>query len=162
MGIQLLVIGLAGSGKSTVGKAVAERLGVRFVDGDSLHPAANLEKMAKGTPLSDDDRDPWVANIIDELNKGDVVVAASLLKRSYRELINKSVQQVVFAQLDAPKSVLEERLAQQGEAIRKDLLVAQLATADPLAKNEPGKIYKSDKPVDELVRRIILDIKMGD
>ncbi len=162
MGIQLLVIGLAGSGKSTVGKAVAERLGVRFVDGDSLHPAANLEKMAKGTPLSDDDRDPWVANIIDELNKGDVVVAASLLKRSYRELINKSVQQVVFAQLDAPKSVLEERLAQQGEAIRKDLLVAQLATADPLAKHEPGKIYKSDKPVDELVRRIILDIKMGD
>ena len=162
MGIQLLVIGLAGSGKSTVGKAVAERLGVRFVDGDSLHPAANLEKMAKGTPLSDDDRDPWVANIIAELNQGDVVIAASLLKRSYRELINKSVKQVVFAQLDAPKSVLEERLAQQGEAIRKDLLTAQLATADPLAKNEPGKIYKSDKPVDELVRSIILDIKMGD
>ncbi len=162
MSIQLLVIGLAGSGKSTVGKAVAARLGVRFVDGDSLHPAANLAKMAKGTPLSDDDRDPWVANIIAELNKGDVVIAASLLKRSYRELINKSVKQVVFAQLDAPKSVLEERLAQQGEAIRKDLLVAQLATADPLAKHEPGKIYKSDKPVDDLVRRIILDIKMGD
>ena len=162
MGIQLLVIGLAGSGKSTVGKAVAERLGVRFVDGDSLHPAANLEKMAKGTPLSDDDRDPWVANIIAELKKGDVVIAASLLKRSYRELINKSVKQVVFAQLDAPKSVLEERLALQGEAIRKDLLTAQLATADPLAKHEPGKIYKSDKPVDDLVRSIILDIKMGD
>ena len=162
MGIQLLVIGLAGSGKSTVGKAVAERLGLRFVDGDSLHPAANLEKMAKGTPLSDDDRDPWVANIIAELNKGDVVIAASLLKRSYRELINKSVKQIVFAQLDAPKAVLEERLALQGEPIRKDLLTAQLATADPLAKNEPGKIYKSDKPADELVRSIILDIKMGD
>lgn len=162
MGIQLLVIGLAGSGKSTVGKAVAERLGLRFVDGDSLHPAANLEKMAKGTPLSDEDRDPWVAKIIAELNKGDVVIAASLLKRSYRELINKSVKQIVFAQLDAPKAVLEERLALQGEAIRKDLLTAQLATADPLAKNEPGKIYKSDKPVDELVRSIILDIKMGD
>jgi len=162
MGIQLLVIGLAGSGKSTVGKAVAERMSLRFVDGDSLHPAANLEKMAKGTPLSDDDRDPWVANIIAELNKGDVVIAASLLKRSYRELINKSVKQVVFAQLDAPKAVLEERLALQGDAIRKDLLTAQLATADPLAKNEPGKIYKSDKPVDDLVRSIILDIKMGD
>ena len=162
MGIQLLVIGLAGSGKSTVGQAVADRLGVRFVDGDSLHPAANLLKMAKGTPLSDEDRDPWVANIIAELNKGDVVIAASLLKRGYRELINKSVQQVVFAQLDAPKAVLEERLAQRSEAIRKDLLVSQLALADPLAKHEPGKIYKSNKPVDELVREIILDIRMGD
>jgi cytidylate kinase len=161
LGIQLLVIGLAGSGKSTVGKAVADRLGVRFVDGDSLHPAANLLKMSKGTPLSDDDRDPWVANIIAELKKGDVVIAASLLKRSYRELINKSVKQIVFAQLDAPKAVLEERLAQQGEAIRGDLLVAQLALADPLAKNEPGKIYKSTKTVDELVRQITLDIRLG-
>jgi carbohydrate kinase (thermoresistant glucokinase family) len=161
LGIQLLVIGLAGSGKSTVGKAVADRLGVRFVDGDSLHPAANLLKMSKGTPLSDDDRDPWVANIIAELKKGDVVIAASLLKRSYRELINKSVKQIVFAQLDAPKAVLEERLSQQGEAIRGDLLVAQLALADPLAKNEPGKIYKSTKTVDELVRQITLDIRLG-
>jgi gluconokinase len=161
MATQLLVIGLAGSGKSTVGKAVAERLGLRFVDGDSLHPAANLAKMAKGTPLSDDDRDPWVANIIAELNQGDVVIAASLLKRSYRELINKSVKEVVFAQLDAPKAVLEERLAQQGDAIRKDLITAQLATADPLAKNEPGKIYKSDKPVEDLVKQIVLDIKLG-
>ena len=162
MGTQLLVVGLAGSGKSTVGKAVADRLGLRFVDGDSLHPAANLTKMAKGTPLSDDDRDPWVANIIAELNKGDVVIAASLLKRSYREQINKSVKEIVFAQLDAPKAVLEARLAQQDDSIRKDLITAQLATADPLAKHEPGKIYKSDKPVDELVRRIVLDIKMGD
>ena len=79
MSIQLLVIGLAGSGKSTVGRAVAEKLGVRYVDGDQLHPQANLLKMAKGTPLSDDDRDLWVANIIDELGKGDVVIGASLL-----------------------------------------------------------------------------------
>jgi len=65
--IKLIVMGPAGVGKSTVGKAIAEKLGVPYVDGDALHPAANIAKMSKGTPLSDDDRDPWLANIVAEL-----------------------------------------------------------------------------------------------
>ncbi|MEY4000733.1 MAG: hypothetical protein RLZZ626_1088 [Actinomycetota bacterium] len=159
MSIQLLVIGLAGSGKSTVGRAVAEKLGVRYVDGDQLHPQANLQKMAKGTPLSDDDRDLWVANIIDELGKGDVVIGASLLKRSYRDQIKKSVRLARFAQLDAPKSVLEERLANQETAIRKDLLTSQLAIADPIAPNEDGKQFSGLLPVEQLVSLISTDVR---
>jgi carbohydrate kinase (thermoresistant glucokinase family) len=162
MGIQVLVIGPAGSGKSTVGHALAEKLGVRYVDGDALHPAANLEKMAKGTPLSDDDRDPWIANIIAELNAGDVVIGASLLKRSYRELINKAVQRVRFAQLDAPRSVLASRLSDGdvvGEFTRKPLLAAQFAIMDPLAKHEPGARFDGTKSVEQLVGEILLDVK---
>ena len=159
MSIQLLVIGLAGSGKSTVGRAVAEKLGVRYVDGDQLHPQANLLKMAKGTPLSDDDRDVWVANIIDELGKGDVVIGASLLKRTYRDQIKRAVRLARFAQLDAPKNVLEERLASQESSIRKDLLTAQLAIADPIAPNEDGKKFSGLLPVEELVAQISLDVK---
>ena len=63
MGLQILVVGLAGSGKSTVGRALAIKLGIAYIDGDRLHPQANLDKMAKGTPLSDENRDVWVENI---------------------------------------------------------------------------------------------------
>jgi gluconokinase len=162
MGIQVLVIGPAGSGKSTVGHALAEKLGVRYVDGDALHPKANLEKMAKGTPLSDDDRDPWIANIIGELKTGNVVIGASLLKRSYRELINKEVRRVRFAQLDAPRTILAARLGDgdaEGEFSRKPLLAAQFAIMDPLAKHEPGTRFDGTKPVAQLVSEILLDVK---
>jgi carbohydrate kinase (thermoresistant glucokinase family) len=160
MTIQLLVIGPAGSGKSTVGREVASRLGVRYVDGDQLHPKANIEKMSKGTPLSDENRDGWVANILNELRQGDVVISASLLKHSYRELINREIQRVWFAQLDAPRSVLEARLNDPtGAFFRKPLLSSQLRIFDPLAKHEPGRRFDATKPVDELASMIVREIK---
>ena len=160
--IQVLIIGLAGSGKSTVGKSLAERLGLRYVDGDQLHPRANLEKMAKGTPLSDENRDEWVANIIAELQLGDVVIGASLLKRPYRELINKTINRVHFVQLYAPKPVLEARLdAQVGEFSRKTLLDSQLAIFDTLQVHEPGFIVDATLPVDAIVRKIVTEVMAG-
>ena len=160
MTVQLLVIGPAGSGKSTVGRQVAGRLGVQYIDGDQLHPRANLAKMAKGTPLSDDDRDEWVANILDELAKGDVVIGASLLKQHYRQLINREIQQVWFAQLDAPKSILESRLEDPtGALFRKPLLNSQLAIFDELGKQEPGKKFDATKPVTTLVNEIVSQLR---
>ncbi|AOY55503.1 gluconokinase [Candidatus Rhodoluna planktonica] len=160
MGCQLLVIGPAAVGKTTVGEAVAARLGVRYVDGDDLHPKANIEKMSAGTPLSDDDRDPWIDNIIAELEKGDVVIGASLLKRSYREKINKKINRVRFAQLDAPRSVLEERMdSREGHFFRKPLVDSQLRILDPLQKHEPGSRFDGTKSVEQLVTEIVLDVK---
>ena len=160
MSNQVLVIGLAGSGKSTVGKVLADRLGIRYVDGDQLHPQANLDKMAKGTPLSDDNRDEWVANILKELETGDVVIGASLLKRSYRELINKTIARVQFVQLNASKSVLEKRLdAQVGEFSRKALLDSQIAIFDTLQIHEPGFVVDATLPVDDIVRKIVTEVK---
>ena len=160
MGCQLLVIGPAAVGKTTVGEAVAARLGVRYVDGDILHPKANIEKMSAGTPLSDEDRDPWIDNIIAELEKGDVVIGASLLKRSYREKINKKINRVRFAQLDAPRSVLEERMDfRKGHFFRKPLVDSQLRILDPLQKHEPGTRFDGTKSVEQLVTEIVLDVK---
>jgi carbohydrate kinase (thermoresistant glucokinase family) len=160
MSSQVLIIGLAGSGKSTVGTLLADRLGLRYVDGDLLHPQANLEKMAKGTPLSDENRDQWVANILAELEIGDVVIGASLLKRPYRELINKTISRVHFVQLYAPKSVLEERLdAQVGEFSRKALLDSQIAIFDTLQIHEPGFIVDATLPVEAIVRKIVTEVK---
>jgi len=161
MGMQILVIGLAGSGKSTVGRALAQKLGIAYVDGDRLHPQANLDKMAKGTPLSDENRDEWVENIINALEHGNVVIGASLLKAHYRELINRRIQRVKFAQLDAPASVLEARLSDPtGNLFRKPLLNAQLRIADPLGPQEPGKRYDATLPVDVLVARIATDFRV--
>ena len=160
MTIQLLVIGPAGSGKSTVGREVAQRLGVQYIDGDQLHPKANLDKMSKGTPLSDDDRDGWVTNILAELRNGDVVIGASLLKHSYRELINREIQRVWFAQLDAPRHVLETRLDDPtGALFRKPLLGSQLRIFDPLTKHEPGRVFDATQPVDELAKQIVREIR---
>ena len=95
-----------------------------------------------------------------ELQQGDVVIGASLLKQSYRELINKAVRRIRFAQLDAPKAVLKERLDdRKRHFFRKSLLDSQLAIYDPLGPNEPGRRFDATKPVDVLVSEILLDIK---
>lgn len=160
MTIKVLVIGPAGSGKSTVGREVASRLGVQYIDGDQLHPKANLEKMSKGTPLSDDDRDGWVANILTELRRGDVVIGASLLKFQYREQINRQIQRIWFAQLDAPRHVLEARLDDPtGALFRKPLLGSQLRIFDPLTKQEPGRVFDATQPVEVLAAQIVREIR---
>lgn len=157
--IKLIVMGPAGVGKSTVGKAVAKKLGIPYVDGDALHPAANIAKMSKGTPLSDDDRDPWLANIVDELGKGSVVIGASLLKRSYRNKLHEAVRDVRFAQLEAPLNVLAARIDDRDSFFRQDLLPSQIAILDPLEKREPGHVYDGTKSVEALAGEISLDLK---
>jgi gluconokinase len=157
--IKLIVMGPAGVGKSTVGKAVAEKLGLPYIDGDALHPAANIAKMSKGTPLSDDDRDPWIANIVAELNKGGVVIGASLLKRAYRHKVHEAVRDVRFAQLAAPLHILAQRIDDREHFFRQDLLPSQMAILDPLDRFEPGYVYDGTKPVVSLVSQITLDLK---
>jgi gluconokinase len=156
---KLIVMGPAGVGKSTVGKAVAAKLGVPYVDGDALHPAANIEKMSKGTPLSDDDRDPWLANIVAELNKGSVVIGASLLKRAYRHKVHEAVREVRFAQLAAPLHVLAQRIDDREHFFRQDLLPSQMAILDPLERLEPGHVYDGTKTVELLASEIVIDLK---
>jgi gluconokinase len=157
--IKLIVMGPAGVGKSTVGKAVAEKLGLPYVDGDALHPAANITKMSKGTPLSDDDRDPWIANIVAELNKGGVVIGASLLKHAYRNKVHEAVREVRFAQLAAPLHILAQRIDDREHFFRQDLLPSQMAILDPLERLEPGHVYDGTKPVATLASEITLDLK---
>lgn len=152
MGVRVVVMGVSGSGKSTVGRAVADALGAPFVDGDDLHPAANVAKMAAGIPLTDADRVPWLRAVGRTLAEGDdagVVVACSALKRSYRDLIRDEAPGTVFAELDGPRELLQERMIRPGHFMPVSLLDSQLATLEPLQADEAGlRLDIAESPAD--------------
>jgi gluconokinase len=138
----LVVMGVSGSGKSTVGSALAAELRVPFVDADDLHPLANVEKMASGIPLTDDDRWPWLRLVGERLagaGATGMVVACSALKRSYRDAIRAEAPGVRFVFLDASRALLEARVANRPtHFMPASLLDSQLAALEPLASDEPG------------------------
>jgi carbohydrate kinase (thermoresistant glucokinase family) len=152
MGVRVVVMGVSGSGKSTVGRAVADALGAPFVDGDDLHPAANVAKMAAGIPLTDADRVPWLRAVGRTLADGDdagVVVACSALKRSYRDLIRDEAPGTVFAELDGPRELLQKRMIRPGHFMPVSLLDSQLATLEPLQADEAGlRLDIAESPAD--------------
>ena len=140
----LVVMGVSGSGKSTVADRLAARLGWRYEDGDKFHPPANVAKMSAGQPLTDEDRWPWLQAIADEIDRLSAsgqraVVACSALKRSYRELLRQGNGSVFFAHVAVPEQVLIERVtARTGHYMPPSLLTSQLATLEPLQDDEPG------------------------
>lgn len=140
----VIVMGTTGSGKTTVGEKLAERLGWPFEEGDSLHPPENIAKMSAGQALTDADRWPWLerigAWIDDQARAGhSVVVSCSALKRSYRDLLRRNRHGVVFVHLDGTKSELADRLShRRGHFMPPSLLDSQLADLQPLQPDEPG------------------------
>jgi gluconokinase len=138
----LVVMGVSGCGKSTVGALLGERLGVPFFDGDDFHPVANKAKMAGGVPLNDDDRGPWLAAIGAALagSAGEAdscIIACSALKRSYRDLLRSFVPDVVFVHLAGGAATISDRLSnRKHEYMPGSLLASQLATLEPLGSDE--------------------------
>ncbi len=157
--MRLVVMGVSGSGKSTIGAALAERLGIPFVDGDALHPMTNLERMASGLPLRDDDRWPWLAAVGARLAEGDVVVACSALKRSYREAILAEAPDARFIHLTGTSELLDRRMQQRTDHFMPaSLLESQLATLEPLAPDEPGIVAENEGSVKTVVDAIIASL----
>nr|WP_217499065.1 gluconokinase [Leifsonia sp. C5G2] len=156
-------MGVSGSGKSTVGEQVAELLGVPFVDGDALHPAANVAKMASGVPLTDDDRIPWlraVGRALAETSPEGAVVACSALKRSYRDLIRSEAPDALFAELDGGRALLADRMAARpGHFMPVSLLDSQLATLEPLRPEEHGLRLDVSRPPAELADAIAAAVR---
>jgi gluconokinase len=147
-------MGVSGSGKSTVGAALAGRLGVPFEDGDDLHPTANVEKMARGEPLDDSDRRPWLEMVGRWLaNHADGgVVACSALKRTYRDQLRHHSENVEFLLLHGDRDVLERRQTlRAGHFMPASLLSSQLATLEPLQSDERGMTVDLDDPVEQIV-----------
>lgn len=131
-----IVMGVAGSGKSTVGSLLAQRLGVPFFDGDDFHPEANRQKMAAGNPLNDDDRRPWLLAMAAEFprwnTQGGAVLACSALKESYRELLKSQTPEVSFIHLHGTPELLRRRLeTREGHYMKPGMLASQLATLEP-------------------------------
>jgi gluconokinase len=135
-------MGVSGSGKSTVGAELAARLGVPFVDGDALHPVANVAKMAAGIPLDDADRWPWLDAVGTRLAESPVVVACSALRRSYRDRLRAAAPDVRFVLLDGSRELLAARTgARLDHFMPPALLDSQLATLERPAPDEHVLVY---------------------
>jgi gluconokinase len=165
----IVVMGVSGSGKSTVAATLVDRLGWQFAEGDDFHPPANVEKMRAGHPLDDEDRWPWLRSVaawIGEHEKAgrDVVVTCSALKRSYRDLLRDGHPSVWFAHVTADPDLIRERIEHRtGHYMPASLLDSQLATLEPLEDDEPGASISGAAPpaavADELLA--VLDAERG-
>jgi gluconokinase len=137
-------MGVSGSGKSTIGALLADALAVPFVDGDSLHPPANVAKMSRGIPLDDSDRWPWLAAVggaLADAKLTGLVVACSALKREYRDAIRAEAPDAAFIELSVSREVLQQRMdARTDHFMPPSLLDSQLVTLEPLAPDERGAI----------------------
>jgi carbohydrate kinase (thermoresistant glucokinase family) len=148
----VVVMGVSGSGKSTVGAALAEALGIPFVDGDALHPAANVAKMAAGIPLGDEDRAPWLDAIGARLARPPIVVACSALKRAYRDRLRDAAPSLELVFLDGTRDLLAERmLARPGHFMPPALLDSQLATLERPTPDEHALTMHVDEPVPGII-----------
>ncbi|NEB80050.1 gluconokinase [Streptomyces sp. SID14478] len=138
----VVVMGVAGTGKTTIGPLLADRLGVPYAEGDDFHPAANIAKMSAGTPLTDEDRGPWL-DAIGKWAHGRAglggVVSSSALKRAYRDRLRAAAPGLVFVHLTGSRALIEDRMShREGHFMPTALLDSQFATLQPLAADEAG------------------------
>ncbi len=136
-GLVVVVMGVAGSGKSTVGRLLAARLGADFIEGDDLHPAENRAKMSRGEPLDDADRAPWLATLVavaEERRAGgrDVVLSCSALRRRYRDRLRGIGRPLLFVHLHGSEAVIRARMsARTDHFMPTSLIASQIATLEP-------------------------------
>ncbi len=157
----IVVMGVSGSGKTTVGEALAADLGVPLLEGDQFHPKANIDKMSSGTPLTDDDRWPWldaIAKAIRDAPDG-VIVTCSSLRRIYRDRLRAGTgRPMIFVFLSGSRETLAARLAaRKGHFMPASLLDSQLATLEPPHPDEPGIVEVSFEPTLEVVVKAAID-----
>ncbi|PJE95191.1 gluconate kinase [Streptomyces carminius] len=148
-------MGVSGSGKTTVGTALAERLGVPYAEADDFHPPENVAKMASGVPLDDEDRRPWLDSIAAWLKGQDGeggVVTCSALKRSYRDRLRRAAPELFFLHLDGSAELISARLTgRKGHFMPPDLLRSQIETLEPLKLDEQGAVVPIDGTPEETV-----------
>jgi len=161
----IVVMGVSGSGKTSAARELTRQLGWEYIEGDDLHPAANVAKMAAGTPLDDEDRWPWLRRIAEVIGEHeaagtDVVVTCSALKRVYRDLLREGHPSVWFAHVDVDREVLAQRLTKrQGHYMPPSLLDSQLATLERLADDEPGDVIAGNAPLEQTVAELLADLR---
>jgi carbohydrate kinase (thermoresistant glucokinase family) len=159
--LHLVVMGVSGCGKTSVGRQVAQALGIEFIEGDELHPPRNVALMAAGTPLTDDDRADWLATIAHRLGQAHadgrgLVVSCSALKRRYRDVLRASCPDLRFVHLHGSAALLHQRMsARTGHYMPPSLLDSQLATLEPPAADE-GAISVDISPSPDQVAATVL------
>ena len=159
-----IVMGITGSGKSTVGSALARSLGVEFLEGDDYHPVENVRKMSLGIPLTDDDRAAWLRALAHRISQArqpglGLVVSCSALKRSYRDVLRGADPDLQFIFLNGSRSLIEQRLAsRRGHFMPASLIDSQLEILEEPGPNENAIVCdireSPQQIVDELVARV--------
>ncbi|MGV9826082.1 gluconokinase [Gordonia sp. NPDC003429] len=154
----IVVAGVSGCGKSTVGAALAAVLAVPFADADDLHPPSNIEKMRAGIPLTDVDRRPWLTAVgtwlADHPEGG--VMACSALRRTYRDRLRRAAPTTRFVMLDIGHDDVTARLKHRpGHFMPASLADSQFATYQPLGRDEPGITVRAERPMDDVVAEVV-------
>ena len=163
----LVVMGVSGSGKSTIGEALAARLDWRFEDGDAFHPPSNVAKMKAGHPLTDEDRWPWLHAIADEIDRvcaaGErVVIACSALRRAYRDILVHGRNDVRIVYLDGTEPLIASRLGRRKDHFMPPgLLASQFATLETPGDDERPVAVSIDAPVEKIVDDILDQLDFG-
>lgn len=159
--LAIVVMGVSGCGKSTIGALLARALGCAFLEGDAFHPAANVAKMAQGVALQDADRWPWLHHLASEAGEvaqrdGCVVLSCSALRQSYRQAIgDQAGVATVFIHLAVPTEELERRMgAREGHFMPTSLLQTQLATLEPPGDTGDSRTFVNEGPTDILVAQM--------
>jgi gluconokinase len=163
----LVLMGVSGSGKSTIADKLAARLGWRFEDGDKFHPPGNVAKMSAGHPLTDDDRWPWLQAIADEIDRickagQRAVIACSALKRAYRSILVHGRDDVRIVFLSGTQKLIADRLAaRKGHFMPPGLLTSQFGTLEPPEPSERPITVSIDASVETIVDDIIRQLKLA-
>jgi gluconokinase len=167
----VIVMGVSGSGKTTIGEALAKRLSWLYEDADKFHPASNVAKMSAGHPLTDEDRRPWLQAIADEIDRvcaagNRVVIGCSALRRAYRQILVHGRDDVRLVYLEGSQALIAERLkCRKGHFMPPQLLASQFMTLEPPGEDEHAITVSIDAPVDaiadEILRQLDSDIAAG-
>lgn len=158
MSTPIVVMGVSGSGKSTVGAALAQRLRVPFADADDFHPPANIEKMSAGHPLDDTDRVPWLEAIGKwlALHGDGGVMSCSALKRAYRDQLRRHCADIEFLHLEGTVETIGRRQASRpGHFMPASLLQSQFQTLEPLEPDERGIAIDVDQSIDSIIESYV-------
>lgn len=151
----VLVMGVCGVGKSTVGRAIAERTGGSFIEADDHHPETNIRLMSSGHPLTDADRWPWLDAIAlaasNTQDAAPVVIACSALKRSYRDFLREKLGNIIVLHLSGPRDLIRQRMTSRSHFMPPELLDSQLAVLEELAPDEKGITMTIDQDPAKLV-----------
>ena len=162
---RIVIMGVSGCGKSSVGAALSGALGIPYRDGDDLHPPANVAKMRAGEALTDADRWPWLDRVAGELARlAPVIVGCSALRGSYRDRIRAGAGgPVCFVHLAGSREVISARMAaRSGHFMPTSLLDSQFATLEPPGPDEAAMTIDIDQPMERLVADVLRQLKLRD
>lgn len=164
MTLHVVFMGVSGTGKSAVGRPVSETLGLTFAEGDDFHPQANIDKMSSGTPLTDEDRWPWLRDLADWTRERAAAdegtgVACSALRRAYRDVLREGAPDTVFVHLAGTAEVITERMNARDHFMPASLLDSQFATLEDLEPDEDAIVVDISAPLDELIADVTQQLR---